>query len=123
MKYLYCGYVKSDLLSLFRTGDDPVFEVTCIKVLKRNEDHNYTTNYTTVDGFYFVGSDISFESIPDTYLDKELNLKYGKAIYSFDKQKCIDFVNAKYKSFKERVDRYIRYVQKAQKCQVTISKE
>ena len=33
MKYLHCGYVKNDLLSLFRTGDDPVFEVTGIKVL------------------------------------------------------------------------------------------
>lgn len=119
MKYLYCGYVKNDLLSLFRTGDEPVFEVTCIKVLERNEDHNYTT----VDGFYFVGPDISFETIPDTYLDEELNLKYGKAIYSFDKQKCIDFVNASYKSFQEYVNSYTKYLQKVQKCQVKISEK
>ena len=119
MTYLYCGYVKSDLLSLLRTGDDPVFEVTRIKVLERNEDHNYTT----VDGFYFVGPDISFESIPDTYLHKELNLKYGKAIYSFDKQKCIDFVNARYRSFQEYVNSYTKYLQEAQTGQVRITEK
>ena len=119
MKYLYCGYVKNDLLSLFRTGDEPIFEVACIKVVERNEDHNYTT----VDGFYFVGPDISFESIPDAYLDKQLNLKYAKAMYSFDKQRCIDFVNAKYKSFQEYVNSYTKYLQEAQKCQVRITEK
>lgn len=119
MKHLYCGYVKNDLSYLFRTGDEPVFEVTPINVLERNEDHNYTA----VDGFYFVGADISYERIPDTYLDKELHLKYGKVIYSFDKQRCIDFVNAKYKSFQEHVNSYIKYLQKAHRCQVKISEK
>lgn len=44
-------------------------------------------------------------------------------MYSFDKQKCIDFVNAKYKSFQEYVNSYTKYLQEAQECQVRISEK
>lgn len=119
MKYLYCGYVRNELEPLLTREVQPIFEVVAIKVLGRNEN----LKYTSVDGFYYIASDISLDYIPDVYLDQQLYLNFGEVLYSFDKQKCIDFVNDRYQSFKERVDRYIRYVQKAQKCQVTISEE
>lgn len=123
MKYLYCGYVRNELEPLLINREvrevQPIFEVVSIKVLGRDEN----IKYTSVDGFYYIAPDISLEYIPDAYLDQQLYLNFGEALYSFDKQKCIDFVNDRYQSFKERVDRYIRYLQKAQKCQVTISEE
>lgn len=72
---------------------------------------------------YHVCRDISLQNIPDTYLDRELDLNFGEVMYSFDKQKCIDFVNSKYQSFKENVDSYIKYLQNIQNCQVEISEE
>lgn len=120
IKNLYCGYVRSTLSTLF---DDvclkPTFEVASIKTTGRDED----LKYTTVDGFYYVGTDVSVQNIPDTYLDRELDLNSGKVMYSFDKQRCIDFVNSEYQNFKESVDRYIEYLQSIQNCQVEISEE
>lgn len=90
-----------------------------IKTTGRDED----LKYTTVDGFYYVGKGVSLQRIPDTYLDRKLNLNSGKVMYSFDKQRCIDFVNREYQNFKESVDRYIKYLQSIQNCQVKISEE
>ena len=120
MKYLYCGYVRNELGPLLTSREvEPMFEVVSIKVVGRDEN----LKYTTVDGYYYVAPNISLENIPDAYLDQKLNLNFGEVMYSFDKQKCIDFVNGRYQSFQERVDRYIRYLHKAQKCQVTINEE
>lgn len=120
MKNLYYGYVRNTVATLFDNGCiEPVFEVESIKTTGRDED----LKYTVVDGFYYVGTDVSFHTIPDTYLDREIDLSFGKVLYSFDKQKCIDFVNREYQSFKERVDRYIRYLQNVQECQVRITEK
>lgn len=120
MKNLYCGYVRNELEPLLTNREvQPIFEVVSIKVVGRDEN----LKYTMVDGFYYIAPDISLEYIPDTYLDQQLYLNFGEVMYSFDKQKCIDFVNDRYQSSKERVDRYIRYLQKAQKCPITISEE
>ena len=120
MKNLYCGYVRNELEPLLTNREvQPIFEVVSIKVVGRDEN----LKYTMVDGFYYIAPDISLEYIPDTYLDQQLYLNFGEVMYSFDQQKCIDFVNDRYQSFKERVDRYIRYLQKAQKCPITISEE
>lgn len=120
MKNLYCGYVKSTLPTLFDNGcKQPTFEVACIKTTGRDED----LKYTAADGLYYVGTDASFHCIPDTYLDQEIDLSFGKIMYSFDKQKCIDLVNREYQNFKESVDRYIKYLRSIQNCQVTISEE
>lgn len=120
MKNMYCGYVRNTVATLFDNGcKPPIFEVTCIKTTGRDED----LKYTAVDGCYYIGTDVSFHCIPDTYLDQEIDLSFGKIMYSFDKQKCIDLVNSEYQNFKESVDRYIKYLQNIQNCQVKISEE
>lgn len=104
MKYLYCGYVSDNILRNLEEDIEPRFEVTAIPIMYNCDSP--ASSYIQVDGFYFVGRDRSTEYFTSNHLDHELILNYGTAYYSTDEQKCIDFVNERYKLFQQLVDKY-----------------
>lgn len=117
MDRLYCGYVRDDIFRNLDKNMEPVFEVSEINVLKHSDD----LKYFVVDGYYFVGVNHSTDWFSSQYLDRELRINNGTVYYSFDRNKCMNFVYKRHQTFKSNVERYIERLQEAKTYSVKVS--
>lgn len=91
MKKLYIGYV-SEMTSTFKVSEAPVWD----SVL------GYDTKSS-----YFVSPEVSLQYLRETHLDTGLKLKMGTVMYSFDREKVINWVKYHYEKIKaEVVEKY-----------------
>ena len=81
MMKLYSGYYVI-------SHDEVKFEVGAIEVEK---DELYNDTYS-MDGYYMVSSNYSTKYMTERYLDKELKLNRGHVMYSFNKDKIVQWL-------------------------------
>lgn len=108
MKNLYCGYVRDVVLRCFTDDSDPTFMVSTIPVIVHETYMELPREYPmTVDSEEDFGTYTLYKDV----LDVQHTLEDGSVLYSFDKQKCDDFVSREYTRWLEKLDQHIDYLQ------------
>lgn len=87
MRKLYIGYV-SEMTNTFKISEAPVWK----------SDLGYDTKSS-----YFVSPDVSLQYLRESHFDKELTLKMGIVMYSFDKEKVSHWVLSSYTRLLEEI--------------------